>query len=338
MKIKFAIVRILRICQKWMNRIRFKFITIKRNGYSIYQFDALAKDIPQSLFYTLDFEKNNSNLFYNHAGIIKEYAGFNKKIQLPFAIEHSPYLNNYVWDVDINTDTFGIITFSDYRCDVLSKATTKLVIPIGPYIHYAKSFLSIKEFEQEKKKLGKTLLVFPAHSTHFHGVSYDYQQDVNFLLKIGKDFDSILVCLYWKDIIAGKANNYRNSRFKIVTAGHIFDPHFLNRLKTIIQLSDFTMSNSPGNHIGYCVHLNKPHYLYLMDTTISTLSNISKHWEEIDISEWGNSRDLVVENFSRFQNFIDPEQKKVVEYIWGTNHIKTKEEMFDILNGKGMNG
>lgn len=312
--------------------------TSKRRTKTLFQIHDLAKDIPLSLFYKLEYERNNSNLFYNHAGILKKFAGLNPRYKLPYAIEHGPYLNNHVWEVDIHSNTPGIITFSDYRFEVLSRVTEKPITRIGPYIHYAESFLSPTSFEKEKARMGKTLLFLPSHSTHYHNVSFDYQKDVNFLLELGKDFDTILVCLYWKDILAGTAEFYKHSKIKVVTAGHIFDPLFLSRLKSIIQLSNSTVSNNLGTHIGYCIFLGKPHFLYLSENNITTSGNVSRHWENLSDAERGNSADLVLESFSSFQDFIDSNQKKVVEYIWGTNHIKTKEEMFDILIGKGLNG
>jgi len=314
--------------------MRYHAIIRKREGISIYHIDELASDVPLTLFYKLGYERNSSNLFYYHARILKKFAGIDERYKLPYAIEHGPYLNNFVWDADLQSDTPGIITFSDYRYGVLSKVTDKPIVRIGPYIHYAYSFLTPEEIEKQKKKQGRTLLVLPSHSTHYHEVSFDYQKDVDFILETGKGFDTILVCLYWKDILDGKADYYRNNKFRLITAGHIFDPLFLPRLKSIIMLSDFTMSNSPGTHIGYCVDLGKPHYVYSMDKTINTSGGVVRHWENLSNEERGNSREMVLESFSKFQDFIDPEQRKVVEYIWGTNHIKTKEEMTYILKGK----
>lgn len=338
MRLKLFLIQFYRSIQKILCRLRFYFLVKSRATKSIYQIHELAKDIPLTIAYNLKFERNNSNLFYSHARILKKFAGVDQRYKLPYAIEHGTFLNNHVWEVDIHSDTPGIITFSDYRKQVLSGATEKPVVTIGPYIHYAESFLKPEELTLEKSKLGKTFLVFPSHSTHYLNVSFDYQRDIDYILELGKEYNTIMICLYWKDILAGKAEYYKNEKFKLVTAGHIFDPLFLPRLKSIIQLSDFTMSNSTGTQIGYCIFLGKPHFVYIIDIAIETSGGVKRHWENPNHEYKGNSRKLVIDSFSKFQDSIDSEQKKVVEYIWGTNHIKTKEEMFDILNGKGMNG
>lgn len=71
-----------------------------------------------------------------------------------------------------------------------------------------------------------------------------------------------LIYLYWKDAVLGKDKEYMDNGFTIVTAGYQSDFRFLKRLKTFIKLSDFTMSNAVGTHVGYCVVLDKPHYIF----------------------------------------------------------------------------
>ena len=63
----------------------------------------------------------------------------------------------------------------------------------------------------------------------------------------------------------------------VVTAGYIMDPLFLSRLKSIIQLSDLTMSNNVGTHLGYCIYLNKPHWI--VRQKIGNTSHNQKHLE-----------------------------------------------------------
>ena len=60
----------------------------------------------------------------------------------------------------------------------------------------------------------------------------------------------------------GHTETYLEHGFECVTAGHIYDPFFLSRLKSIIDLATITTSNEIGTHIGYCIFMGKPHYFY----------------------------------------------------------------------------
>lgn len=64
----------------------------------------------------------------------------------------------------------------------------------------------------------------------------------------------------------------------MTTAGHQLDINFLNRLKTIILLSDYTCSNSIGTHTGYCVYLGKPH---LVINPVQTLEEVNPLWRDL---------------------------------------------------------
>ena len=76
--------------------------------------------------------------------------------------------------------------------------------------------------------------------------------------------------LYYQDILNGDAAIFEDAGFVVVTCGYREDCHFLERQRTLIKLADFTMSNSIGTHVGYCVYMGKPHYSF-------------KQWYEYDI-------------------------------------------------------
>ena len=83
--------------------------------------------------------------------------------------------------------------------------------------------------------------------------------------------------IYYKDILNNIYPKYfEDAGFKIVTAGNLYDINFLSRLKLIIQLADFTASTSIGTHTGYCVYLNKPHFLIKQKIKISKDDKTSK--------------------------------------------------------------
>ena len=83
-------------------------------------------------------------------------------------------------------------------------------------------------------------------------------------------YDTVLVCAYNNDIYKGLLKKYERRNWYIVTGGNIYGEFFYNRLKTIINLSDYTISNKLGTHVGCCLFLNKPHTIYQSDISLKT--------------------------------------------------------------------
>ena len=130
-------------------------------------------------------------------------------------------------------------------------------------------------------------------------------------------FETVFVNMYYYDILhTDYAKYYLEAGFKIVTAGHQLDIYFLSRLKSIIELSDYTVSNSVGTHLGYCIWMNKPHYI--IDDQIINETN------ERDYKKIGSF-------FLTYTEQIQPEQYAVVEKYWGFDSVRTSEELKSIL-------
>ncbi len=280
----------------------------------------------------------DQNKYYQNEFILKEYAGIDIFKNLNATIEHGVYLlKDYFYENDIKNNAKAIITFSKYRKEVLEKHTDKEIIPIGPYIHYAKSYLNEKQKRAEKLRLGRNLLVFPTHSTDWSSPEFNIRYFISEIEKLKKDFDSVRVCLYWKDIVDKKHLPYIEQGYECVCAGNIFSPFFLSRLKNIIELSDMTVSNSIGTHTGYSVFMNKPNYFikteikYTFDKKLNTLDN---NEQSIILKPFNSNNDYILELeelFSTFSENITTEQKEKIDRYWGTSLIKTPEELNKVL-------
>lgn len=270
--------------------------------------------------------------FSNEPGIIgnKCYGNYraishlfkNLKID-KILIEHGLYFGNYIIHSEanlINVDT--IITFGQYRKDALlnSGYSNKNIICIGPYIKYSKHFKTLKELSDLKMELGKTILVFPLHNSDEVEKGYDELSFINEIIKIKLKYNykTILISMFWLDIKHNKHQIYQNHGFTIVTAGHRNDPSFLSRLKDLIYLSDMTISNELGTHVGYCLSFNKPHYIY--NQQINTKQKVKKQTDNFDqdfFNQYDFEKKLFLELFSNDNGIITQEQKNIVTYYWG---------------------
>ncbi|MDX6190119.1 hypothetical protein SGQ83_12230 [Flavobacterium sp. Fl-318] len=303
--------------------------SIRRSAISVFEFDKLALNIPPAYFHA----NGDIQLYGFYHGLLKYING--KNIGYHVANEHGFIFSSFVHKHFLYQDT--IITFSDYREKHISKEyPTKKIIKIGPYIHYVDSLLNNDDFKELKIRLGKTLLVFPFHSIDGVISEFDNEELLSVIEERRKDFDTILVCLYFKDIQIGRAKDYIDKGYKVVTAGHSNDAFFLNRLKSIMELSDSIISNEVGSYIAYAVYLKKTIELIRQKTVLSyeksnennanaiALIDIRKHWDEYNLMQ-----DKLFKIFDG--HILNNSDYEYVTTLFGLNHIKTASELYELL-------
>ena len=49
--------------------------------------------------------------------------------------------------------------------------------------------------------------------------------------------------MFYKDIMINKGKDFTDKGFKVISCGHKYDVNFLNKHKSLINLSDYTISN-----------------------------------------------------------------------------------------------
>ena len=280
--------------------------------------------IPLNRFPALDYSLANS--FYGLGGNLENASGYKGKV-VGF-IEHGLHLGG-ANPVTTSSPLPCIITLGERRRKAIRQTTNKPVFTVGPYIHYAKSYIDEEAARKIKKELGKTLLVFPSHG--IEGVEALY--DTNVFIGEVKSFvhnhsvDTVLVSLYFKDI-PKYFSCYRNAGMRVVCAGHRSDPAFLSRQKSLIELSDFTLSNNVGTHIGYCCSLGKPHLIISQEThyhcsDASSKKSIPNHTSV----EFELDRRTIQSAFSSLDSWGTKVQEKVLEEYWGFGEEKDAEQL-----------
>ncbi len=282
---------------------------------------------PISMFAPFTNEIHPPNDWYGHATNIKKFLNLSLDYQFKFILEHGLYLDNQIDQVDSETNLPVVITYSNYRENAFKK-TGKQSFAIGPFINYASSLLSKKQIDKEKKRLGKSVLFFPAHSTPVIGMNFDTSSLVKQIKKISKNYQSVRICLYWKDILMGRDRPYKDAGFECVTAGHMLDPNFLPRLKSLIEISDLTAANIISSQTGFCIFLKKPH-IYI-DSNISLKTD--RHWKKKINDVFESDEYLqIVKEFSKLNYKVSPKQKMLIKKYWGTDTIKSKRQLEDIV-------
>lgn len=304
-----------------------------RKNLPLTDVEKLSADLPN----TYRQEILRGEIFLARYGMdrnLKKYAGLPLDTKIHVLFEHGIQLSDYVEEAFRIHEYLPSMTASQYRLDILKKQKDyKGAYAIGPYIHYTDSILSKEEINAEKERLGRTLLVFPSHSIDCSTVNFDLESFMNKIKETSKDFDSVRICMYYQDVILKRHLKYQKEGFEVVTAGHFNDYYFLSRLKSIIEISDMTMANDIGTHLGYAIYLNKPHYLFkqplefeyreIIDkkNTTSILSNIEYNKNISDITN------LFSENTPK----ITKKQYELISYLWGFDEVKTPEELRNII-------
>lgn len=311
------------------NKKRFRSEVKYRENLDLFDYQNLAKTLP---FYPIEPVRDSN--YYGYAHAIKNFLGEEKL--LGYALEHGLYLGNYVPKASYLRTTEAIITFSEYRKqNIRNNGINKKVVDIGPYIHYADSLLDRDSLKKLKNNLGKVLLVFPSHSNIHYSVQINSDLFIKKIQEIAKEYDSVMVCLYYKDIQNGNYLPYKNAGFRIVTAGHYLDINFVRRLKTIILLADFTISNEIGTNLGYCICLGKPHYVikqevhrYTEKKVEITAATYRNKNEQMTLS---SAQDEIYDAFSVCRTEISSKQYQVVDKYWGLSSIRSKEALTKLL-------
>lgn len=309
-----------------LNNVRWRFNSRgtrkeieHRKNIDIFNYKELAKPLKYYPFF--EIQENN---MYGNGRIIFPNTDLSKEQINKTRIEHGLYLGNLVHSIYKDPIYETIITFSNYRKCILKNEMDKTILCVGPYIKYANLLLSDEMYNKIKKEIGRVLLVFPAHSIETVSSVFDMDNFISVIEKKKHSFNTIIICLFWKDILLGKAEKFIKKGYKVVTAGHIYDYYFLDRLKTIISLADFTLSNSIGTHIGYCIYMGKPHYIFKGNVKYVEAGD-DKRGSERELNQRQGSvlesfnqvKEEIYNCFSNEGNEITKEQINCIKKYWG---------------------
>lgn len=267
-------------------------------------------------------------VYYGAFSVLKEYAGLETFVLPPhkLGLQHGYVFEMHTWEQ--SKLELRNLVWSDKLVKMYQEHTdNKDIYAIGAPFFYAKSLLSKMQIDTEKKRLGKNLLAFPMHSSVCCDTDFDPNKFISILEEERKHYDTVRVCLYWKDILRGSHKVYLEHGFECVCNGHINDMNFLRRQKALFEIADATISNGIGSHVGYSVFMEKPHKL-IKD---------SYHYKGGDGVQLTDM--MTKDNFKRVEKaflesndyVITQGQRDVVEEFWGLSCFKTQEELRSLL-------
>ncbi len=318
----------------WMSQVRypsFKQEVERRAKLNLFDYKEIAQPLPKCYY-----EPCTDNNSFGIGWSIRHYVESNKKY-INALVEHGYFFGTYVQDVEKITFAKKLLTFSDVRkTHIEAVVKEKEVYQIGPYVHYAPDYYDEARFDDEKKRLGRTLLVFFSHSGTGEIVNFDLDVLIEKINSIRKNFQTVVISLFWSDINTEIVKILKDEGYLIFSSGHRYDYYFLSRLKTMIKLSDVTMSNFVSTHIAYCSYLNKPHWIIRQEIKTKALSKkgaanvaMGKAIGEDVVSQ--KEMEELYNVFSDYSDKLTDEQKGICDKYFGISYIRTKDEMTNIL-------
>lgn len=279
-------------------------------------------------------EMYRGNAFYGISEALKAFAELDEPINA--CIEHGVYFGDYVNPLEAEMSGLpAVITFSETRKMHLAATTHKPIFPIGPYIWYAKPYLDKSSSEELRRQLGRVLLVFPTHSLDAIGSHFDVAQFIRSVDNFTQthSFDHVLVCIYWRDYELGMHSPYLEHGYGVASAGRRGDPRFLPRLRSLIELSSHTISNSVGTHVGYSVSLGRGHTILPQQVQFRHLASGDLGGESLGGSHYRREQEQaeVLAAFDQYMGIVSEDQLDVVDKYWGLRLLRSQGELRSIL-------
>lgn len=293
----------------------YKYLNFRYSKIDYFEYKRLC-----SIYYdVIKFRFMGMSLLYGNHLALQKYL--KRKMNFRYeCLEHAIFWENNLF-ISPYPKMKRLYTFSEYRKKLLLESAYKInfnldIVAVGPYIQYVDYFYPKGKLDRIKQRYGKILLVFPSHSLELVNKGFNVTDFIGEIKRAGEQFDSIFICMYWKDVMDGKEKSYVDAGFTIVSNGHRSDPKFMSRQKDLLYLAAMTMSNDLGTYIGYSIVMNKPHYFYKQDVSIDTQNDFLR--SVITTSEALSEE--VASLFGTLSFDISLEQKKFVEKWWGKWH------------------
>jgi hypothetical protein len=227
-------------------------------------------DLFESANYVYDFSKYYPNGLHGHAWVyghfysILKYASYNGHIKDLFI--QGAMVSDALLFRDSNPSSKYIVMSEMLKKQYINLGVKEEnILAVGPYIFYADEYYNQQKVIIEKKRLGKTLVVFFPHTRKDEESIFiktgeftvdNYKKSIEIF---ESNYDSIIGVFHYYDLDCDFRIEIEKLGVKTVTAGHPKDPLFLSRLRSIILLGDFSLSYNISTHVGYCIALGLPH-------------------------------------------------------------------------------
>jgi hypothetical protein len=214
-------------------------------------------DFNQAVDRILQFESlplPHESEWYGIGNVVRELAKLPPRFPLHLQIHHAAYIEEtplHHYDVS----PLPVLVCRSAFVRLHARSTQKTAMVLGsPQIRYRR----IRRIDTAD--FGQGTLAFPCHSSHHVAATFDDKAYADELLNLPVEFHPLTVCMYWKDILEGRHLFYSRKGIRVVTAGHIADPCFLEIIYGYLRQFKYTTGNFTGTHSIMSLEMGIPYF------------------------------------------------------------------------------
>lgn len=269
----------------------------------------------------------HGNAFYGIDRILKTYADLPLDYSLKGSVPHGVYLaGSSVWLKEIFSSLPAAFYLSEhhrknYEANLKKHQVRKRLYPISsPFLYL------IDLYKEEPKPERKGTLFFLSHSTHHITATSDYQFIIDQLKKLEPKYHPITLCLYWRDYQLGHHKPFETEGFRIVSAGHMYDPLFMPRLYHLISMHQYAAGNDISSHVFYAVKAGCSYFHIDSGNIVRTAEDpkrLSLTMGDTDAQRISQIKSL----FQQPSDSITAEQMELVDYYMGTQYFQSPNDL-----------
>jgi hypothetical protein len=257
------------------------------------------------------------NAFYGNDAALKAYAGLRRTYGLKVVVPHGiVFRDDHIWKSEAKALLPAVLCYPPYRERIYAEKTNKAVFPAAAPFLYV---LELLKGQPEPSRRGT--IFFPAHSTHYITAQMDFSDLAESLQQLDSEYQPVTICIYWRDFNLGHHIPFVERGFRIVSAGHMYDPLFLARFYHLCSLNRYSASNSIGSSLFYSVKSGCS--FFLLDafgaSHVAADDVLKRDMCEVPLT----TRSTLTSLFAVPQPSITAEQIEVVDYYLGAMNLKS---------------
>lgn len=248
-----------------------------------------------------------------------------------------------MWRIDPKPDFLTLkspypIIFLENEYQVnIAKAYTEAPIrkPIYPIGSIFARYRRHKKWTQHPQAKGS--LAYISHSTHNIEAQVDWQSVIDVFQQLPPEYHPITVSVYFKECLKGVHQLFMDAGFDVVTAGHMFDPYFVDRFYEILSGVRYVVCNDFGSHIYYATEMGIP--VLVVGNTADYIASEKeqatqkKHWNYKYVDTLSDTLRLHTYTPEAIEAGIQitPEQHAHTHQIMGTHEALSAEAIRTVL-------
>jgi hypothetical protein len=254
---------------------------------------------------------------YSFGKCFREISNYPRIFPLFLYSDHGAGLHSNLYPHEVNNKARVHMTWHLLKAQRYKNFEGRKFIHVPhPWILYRKK----KELKRAENPVG-TVAFFTHHVPGIKWQGHDTEEYFEYLKKLPKKYQPVVLCMHMHDINAGHHKELRKYGLPIVTAGNAYSPNFVDEFYNLIESFAYGTSQDWGSQLAYCVELGIPYFL----TGSSTQKLININHNEMPVGvvdryidkfheEYAKKAELL---FSTRVDAVSPEQLKFVESVLG---------------------